>query len=127
VTAIRGADGRFLSPRVRDAIARGRSPDLTPEQIREAAAPIPLQRAVAGEHVHRHYRDDGRGYVSHQHRVRSERHSHPALGLALVSLRWIGFSWGRLGGAVVYVGTTAVFVGFGVMALLGWWFWVRAQ
>jgi hypothetical protein len=34
------ADLRSLSPRVLDAIARGRSPDLTAEQIAEARAPM---------------------------------------------------------------------------------------
>jgi hypothetical protein len=149
VTVARAANGRFLSRKVREAIDCDRSPELTPEQIAEAQAPmparsaesstagsayavdgsasraIPLRRAVAGEHVHRHYRDDGRGYVSHQHRVRSERHSHPTLGLALVSLRWIGFSWTRVGGAVIYVGTVAVYVGLALAALIGWLYFAR--
>lgn len=117
--AVRGADGRWLSSKVVEAIKRGRSPDLTPEQICEAAAPLP--RLIAGEHEHRHFRDDGRGYVVHRHRVRSERHGHPTLGLAFTLLAWPWAGWRRVGGAAVYVGTVGVFVGFGVVLLLGFW------
>ncbi|HEV8670963.1 MAG TPA: hypothetical protein VGS01_09545 [Candidatus Limnocylindria bacterium] len=84
-----------------------------------------MKRAVAGEHKHRHFEMSGKGVVEHQHRVTSERHSHPALGLAFVSLRWIGFSWPRLGGSVLYVGTAAVYVGLALIVLLGWWFFAR--
>jgi len=87
---------------------------------------IPLRRAVAGETTHRHFRNDGRGVTEHQHGVRSERHGHPAEGLALVRLRWIGFSWTRAAGSIVHVGTVGVYVGFALMWLIGAWYFTAA-
>jgi hypothetical protein len=91
-----------------------------------AVRAIPLQRAVAGEQKHRHFRLDGEGVVEHQHPVRSERHGHPASGLALIGLAWSVWEWRRLGGFVLYVGTVAVYVGLALMALIGWWFFARS-
>jgi len=82
-------------------------------------------RAFAPEYRHRHYRDDGRGLIEHRHEVRSTRHGHPALGLLMVRLTWIGFSWTRAGGFVVYVGTIAVYVGLALMTLIGWLYFAR--
>lgn len=71
------------------------------------------------DHEHRHFRDDGRGYVSHRHPVRSERHGHPAIGLAFTLLTWRWAGWRRARGAAVYVGTVALYVGLAAAALVG--------
>jgi hypothetical protein len=83
------------------------------------SAAIRPMRAAVGEHVHRHYRNDGRGYVSHQHVCRSERHSHPGIGLALVHMTWVTWSWRRFGGSMVYLAEIVLWVGLGAAAVLG--------
>lgn len=81
-------------------------------------------RAVYGEHRHRHYDLTGRrGFVEHQHPVRSERHGHEGLGL--VHLAWVAWRWRRLGGIAVSLATVALFVGLTALAVSGWWFFVR--
>jgi hypothetical protein len=82
-------------------------------------------RAIAGEHVHRHYRNDGRGYVSHQHVCRSERHSHPGQELAFVHMVWTTWSWHRALGSAIYLVEVLLWVALASSAVLGWFFFVR--
>ncbi len=54
---------------------------------------IPLRRAVQFEEAHAHFEIGGRGWMEHQHVVRSVIHGHPSRGLRAVELSWAAWQW----------------------------------
>jgi hypothetical protein len=79
--------------------------------------------AAPGRIQHSHLRLDAAGVVRHSHLTRSDWHGHPRQGLGLRSV--VDWSWRRVPGALLYVGTIAVYVGLALMALIGWWGFVE--
>ena len=83
---------------------------------------IRYRPATAGEWDHRHRRLHDLAIFEHRHAVRSEVHGHPREGLGLVRLSWAVWRWTYLGGFVLQVGISSVFVLLAVAWLIGAWY-----